>query len=155
MQRRQFVGLVATTGTLSVAGCLGGGDGKSGEASATAAAEAYFSAGGADEAEKILHPDSPLTPQEQEEQRGENTEVEFIEASIIAADTDAAGIDEAGYNPDRMEDAELDSLAESAEVTLLEATVEINGEEWPFATITATDGGNWYVLTTATQDHTQ
>ena len=166
MKRRQFIVATGTAAAVGLAGCLGDGDNESPET----VAEAYYEAAGdgdEDEAEGLLHPESQI----EIDQDDEMIEFESIEADAeaVAEDIDASELAEFDsgmegdpeIQPGNLSSDELDDIADGEEVTLVETDLEVEiseveegdpeeveafFEEEPVHVITATDGGEWFVL---------
>lgn len=143
MHRRKFIaGVAASTMAVAVAGCSGNG----GQGSPEDVTRAYWTADDVDEAEDLLHPESPLEisgefAEEMQERQ------DYQETEVIAEDVDSEDLQEEGINSELSND-EIDEIAEDEEITVTNAVLEIDGEEWKEPVITATHDGDWYILDT-------
>lgn len=172
MERRQFIATAGAVTAVTLAGCLGDDDDTG---SPEAVTEAYYELledPDEDEAADLLHPDSPIEPEEAEED--EEFQLDSVDADAEVALEDIADSEElAEYEPEGedFEGAEIqpgelsadafDDVADDEEVTLVRADLDVEladdageeaqgivemFEEWPAYLLVATDGGDWLVL---------
>lgn len=150
MNRRQFIVTAGATTAVGLAGCLGGNGG--GQGSPDGVVEAYYTASDAGEAEGYHHPDSPL---QAEDPDADTDAIELTGTSVVAEDITSVDLEAEGISPNNLSDGDLDAIADEEGVALVEASVEIEieGEQGVFdqPVITATDGGDWYILDLASE----
>jgi len=145
MQRREFVIAAGTASLVGLAGCSGDGD----TGSPDSVVEAYFTADDADEASDYVHPDSPFADMESEDGGDEENDFEFESAETQSEDIDMSYLEDEELGPG-MEESAFTSVVEEEDVAHVVATVSVDGEEADQHVITATNDGDWLVLTFAT-----
>lgn len=142
MRRRNFIaGVAASTVAVAVAGCSSNGQG-----SAEDVTEAWWTADDADEAEDLLHPESPIEVTDEYADEIQE-EIDYQETNVIAEDVDSSDLQDEGINS-QLSDEEIDDIAEDEEITITEAVYEWAGEDVEEPVLTATDDGDWYILDT-------
>jgi hypothetical protein len=153
MERRQVIAAAGATAATGLAGCLGGG-GNSDTSSPEAAARAYFEGRTDNDSGRVsdvLHPRLNASVDEIEfnESQANVTSVESLETEVVREDIAPDDI-ESGFLTTigdyvfLLRAADLKSLAEDAEMAIVETRVE--GQEEPGAVLTGTANGDWYVV---------
>lgn len=155
MDRRQFIIASAVATSAGLAGCLGDGDTDSPDS----VVEAFYQAGfdqDHDEMERLLHPRSPIDPDDFDEEEESETELESVSAETLDDDIDPADLDERELRPLFLSDEEFESLAADEDVALVEITLEERFDdethEETFTVIVATDNGDWRFVDIAIED---
>lgn len=166
MHRRTFVVTASTATAIGLAGCIGGGS--DGSSSPEGAVEALYNAESEDEVEDYFHPDSEFLNESdgnesegnESENSGPDTELESTEVIAEGEDIDGSYLEDEGYILGTMSKEDVNSIAADEELAIVEATTEQSGNESPGTGggsgtyLTATDGGNWYVLDLIVQMNT-
>jgi hypothetical protein len=155
MERRQFIVAAGATAAAGLAGCLGGGDGDT--SSPEAAASAYVEATqdqDEDRLASIAHPElntssGDVNFSDQGNQTSlENAETETVVEGISASDIEGSGGFFSGVTIGEYsffaEKSTVDSIIENSDMAIVEVRAEEQDET--LALLTATDGGDWYVL---------
>lgn len=118
------------------------------QSSSIAVAGAYFTAENAEAASELVHPESDIEPNPAE--FSEDFEVEFLDGEIIAEDVDSQYLEAEELTLSDITESVLESVRESEEVHLVEATLEYQSDgdtgEGTQTLLCATDDGDWYVL---------
>lgn len=154
MNRRTFVVTAGTAMAVSLAGCIGGG-GSGGQGSPEAVVEAAFDAESEDEREELLHPESEMDVSDSDEEDRE-WDYELAGTEITEEDIDGSYFEsQDDQTPTNLSIEDINAVAESETVTVVTATVEFQGpdgetQEVDSPMLTATSGGNWYLLDSIT-----
>lgn len=142
------------------------GDGEDGRESIdtpTAAVEAYYRALNAGDTEmmrNILHPASPLDAAEETESGESDVKIQLEGVETLAAEIDSSYFaNRDGQEPDGLSGDEIDSVASSGQITVLEITsvltYEVDGEEREETetgiNMVATQDGEWRYLGVVSQ----
>jgi len=155
MERRQFIVAAGATAAAGLAGCLGGGDGDT--SSPEAVADAYIEAARDQDEDRfasIRHPELNASSGDINfSDQGNQTSFENIETETVVEDISAGDIGSSGglfggvtigNYTFLIDKATVDGIVENSDMAIVE--VRSGEQDETSAILTATDGGDWYIL---------